>query len=291
VLADDFLDGNYLSNDMRIPVTLLQTNACSPLSTNAIRGRIWDNFSSESYKQLPPVGDVTVYDPFTGQPRQFPMPGGGLGYTRVPSLISLWSTAPFLLNNSVGPFNPSPSVPARMASFEESITQMLWPELRQRDPVLGDKVPGLIDRTTATSYLRIPAGYLPDFVRKSEPIARLIIPSLFNGQGGLEIGPIPKGTPVDLIANIQVVAEAGDPGQPVAHDARLVGVLARAIHDLKALPPNATDEQARQAFANLAEPLFELSKCPDYVVNRGHYFGTRLADPDKRALIAFLKTF
>ncbi len=36
VLADDFLDGNYLSNDMRIPVTLLQTNACSPLATNSI---------------------------------------------------------------------------------------------------------------------------------------------------------------------------------------------------------------------------------------------------------------
>ncbi len=35
VLAPDFLDGNYLSNDMRIPVTLLQTNACSPLATNS----------------------------------------------------------------------------------------------------------------------------------------------------------------------------------------------------------------------------------------------------------------
>jgi hypothetical protein len=39
-------------------------------------------------------------------------------------------------------------------------------------------------------------------------------------------------------------------------------------------------------------------KCPDYVVNRGHYFGTDkfseepgLSDDDKRALIEFLKTF
>ena len=32
------------------------------------------------------------------------MPRDGRGYTRVPSLISLWSTAPFLLNNSVGKF-------------------------------------------------------------------------------------------------------------------------------------------------------------------------------------------
>ena len=68
VQASDFLDGNYLSNDVRVPVTLLQTNACSPLATNAIAGNIWDNFSSDSYKSLPSVGTITVYDPYTGKP-------------------------------------------------------------------------------------------------------------------------------------------------------------------------------------------------------------------------------
>ncbi len=291
VLAPDFLDNNYLSNDMRIPVTLLQTNACSPLATNSIRDRIWDNFSSESYKELPPVGDITVYDPFTGRPRPFSMPAGGVGYTRVPSLISIWSTAPFLLNNSVGPFNPSPTVAARMSSFNSSIAQMLWPERRDHDPILGNSIPGVIDRTTATSYLRIPAGYLPEFVRRSEAIARLINPALFDGQGGLQIGPIPKGTPVDLIANLRLVAETDDPVQRAAHDTKLIGVLVRAVFDLKALPANSSDEQQIQVFANLSEPLFELSKCPDYVVNRGHYFGAQLSDADKGALIAFLKMF
>jgi hypothetical protein len=57
--------------------------------------------------------------------------------------------------------------------------------------------------------------------------------------------------------------------------------------------------------------MLKLSKCPDFVVNRGHYFGTAkfneteslsedersfgaepvLSDDDKRALIEFLKTF
>src|SRR6266446_2407210 len=32
VLADDFLDDNFLSSELRVPVTLLQTNACSPLA-------------------------------------------------------------------------------------------------------------------------------------------------------------------------------------------------------------------------------------------------------------------
>jgi hypothetical protein len=67
--------------------------------------------------------------------------------------------------------------------------------------------------------------------------------------------------------------------------------LVQLVRDLKALPPNSTDGQSRQVFANVGEQLFALSKCPDYVVNRGHYFGSNLSDGDKKALIAFLKTF
>jgi len=44
-------------------------------------------------------------------------------------------------------------------------------------------------------------------------------------------------------------------------------------------------------FADLVEPMLELSKCPDLVVNRGHLFGTDLSNDDKSALIEFLKTF
>ena len=44
-------------------------------------------------------------------------------------------------------------------------------------------------------------------------------------------------------------------------------------------------------FKDLVDPLLEVSKCPDFIVNRGHLFGTELPDADKRALIEFLKTF
>ncbi|MGC2199525.1 MAG: hypothetical protein WA633_05165 [Stellaceae bacterium] len=290
VNAGDFLDNNYLSNDMRIPVTLLQTNACSPLATNAIAGNVWDNFSSATYKELPSVGAITVYDPFTGAPRQFEMPAGGRGYTRVPSLVSVWSTAPFLLNNTVGRFNPSPSVEARMASFDDAITKMLWPERRDKDPVLGDKIPGLIDRTTVTSWLRIPTGYLPDVIKDTREVLQLIAPNLFN-EGGLEIGPIPAGTPVDLLANFEPLPPTTSLRERLAHDKAVVEVVVKLVRDLKALPQGASDEQARQVFANVGEQLFALSKCPDYVVNRGHYFGSHLSDQDKKALLAFLKTF
>jgi hypothetical protein len=290
VSASDFLDKNYLSSDMRVPVTLLQTNACSPLATNAIAGNIWDNFSSASYKGLPSVGAITVYDPFTGEPRPYQMPAGGRGYTRVPSLISVWATAPFLLNNSLGRFNQSPSVEARMASFDDAITKLLSPEKREKDAVLGDKVPGVIDRTSVTSWLRIPTGYLPDVVKDTQEVLALLAPKLFN-EGGLEIGPVPAGTPVDLLANFDPLPPTTGLRERLAHDKAVVKVVVQLLRDLKALPQGATDEQARKVFSNAGEQLFALSKCPDYVVNRGHYFGSGLSDADKKALIAFLKTF
>ena len=297
VLADDFLKDNYLSTELRVPVTLLETNACSPLARNALKDNIWDNFSSQTYKDLPSVGSITVHNPFTGQPWQYKMPAGGRGYTRPASLISVWSTAPFLLNNTVGKFNPSPSVAGRMDSFNDSIRQMLWPETRQKDSVLGDKVPGVIDRTTARSYLRVPIGYLPDSLQELQGPLQRYLPWLF-GDDSLEIGPIPAGTPVNLIANLELVLENPSLGERLKHDKKLVSVLLKLIHDLKALPKDASDEEARKVFANLAQPLLELSTCPDFVVNRGHYFGTRymkgeagLSDSDKLALIEFLKTF
>ena len=294
VMADDFLTDNYLSTDRRIPVTLLQTNACSPLATNAIGGNIWDNFSSQTYKDLPSVGKITVQNPIDGSPWEYPMPAGGRGYTRVPSLISLWSTAPFLLNNSVGKFNPSPAVEARMASFNDAIEKMLWPEKREKDSILGDKVPGFIYRTTATSYVKVAVGYMPEGFEKllswGDWLHRFVpwLPlPLSYSEGVVKIGPIPKGTPVSLLTNIDLESNR----------AELVKLLLKMKDDLKRTE-GASDEEAAKVFKNLVPDLLKVSKCPDYVVNKGHYFGTAffkeeapLSDEDKWALVEFLKTF
>jgi hypothetical protein len=260
-------------------------------------GNIWDNFSSQTYKDLPSVGSITVYHPFTGTASTYTMPAGGRGYTRPPSLISVWSTAPYLLNNSVGKFDPDPSVAARMGSFQDSIEKMLWPEKREKDSLLGDKIPGVIDRTNQTSYIRIAAGYLPDFLRPLLGPGQRFFPWLF-GDSGVVIGPVPKGTPVDLLANLDLLGDATDPDEQLKHQKKVLELLLAMKHDLEALPAGASDEDANKVFANLVPQLLELSKCPDYVVNRGHYFGTSyfkeeptLSDEEKHALIAFLKTF
>jgi hypothetical protein len=282
-LADDFLDSNFLSNELRVPVTLLETNACSPLATNAIAGDIWNDFSSSSYKSLPSVGSVTVHHPRTGEPKEYAMPAGGRGYTRPASLISLWSTAPFLLNNTIGRFMWTGRVADRMASFDDGIRQLLWPETRQAgDPEYGatrfitksgKMAPGLIDRTEVMSSLSIPKGFLGKIGKVT---------------GDLSIGDFPKGTPVGLLANVDF--------QQVD---KLIELVPTLIRDFKKLPLNPTNEKAREVLENLIDPLLSVSKCPDLVVNRGHYFGTDflpegegepgLVDEDKEALIAYLK--
>ena len=289
VLAGDFLRDNYLSTERRIPVTLLQTNACSPLATNALGGNIWDNFSSQTYKNLPSAGKMTFYNPIDASPFDYELPAGGRGYTRVPSLTSLWSTAPFLLNNSVGKFNWEPSVESRMDAFNDAIGKMLWPEKRDKDPILGDKVPGFVYRTTTTSYIKLAPGFLPDSLHKlltwNDWLARWF-PWLFSEEG-VRIGPIPKGTPVSLLTNIDLETDKLD----------LAGLLLKMKADLKQVEGKG-DAEAAQVFKNLVPDLIKVSKCPDYIVNKGHYFGTNffreeqpLADEDKRALIEFLKTF
>ncbi|MGE7368928.1 hypothetical protein ACQKKX_07630 [Neorhizobium sp. NPDC001467] len=305
-LKPDFLDGNFLSTEMRVPVTLLATNACSPLATNGIAGNIWDNFTSQSYKDLPSVGTIKVRDPFSGEQKDYVMPAGGRGYTRPATLAALWSTAPYLLNNSVGPGlpfdTPNPTVEYRVNAFDASIREMLWPERRRKDTLLGNKGVGEIYRTTDASYLSISAGFLPPkLAALLEPLERWL-PWLF-GDGGVRIGPIPKGTPVNLLSNLPLRLDDANLAQNVEHDAKLLKLVLDIKGKLKELDGSASDEQAVRVFQSLREPLLELSKCPDFEVNRGHYFGTgqvpaiagvpsppALSDPDKEALIAFLKT-
>jgi hypothetical protein len=184
-----------------------------------------------------------------------------------------------------------------MSSFQNSIEQLLWPEKRDKDPVLGDKIPGLMDRTTKTSYLRIPGGYLPDFLKPLLGPGQRWFPSIF-GEGGVQLGPIPAGTPVDLLANLDLLGEPASESEKIAHDTKVLKLLLKMKGDLDSLPRNATDDDARKVFVNLIQPLMELNKCPDFIVNRGHYFGTSyfaeepgLTDQEKKDLIEFLKTF
>ena len=97
----------------------------------------------------------------------------------------------------------------------------------------------------------------------------------------------------------------------MSHEVNFTQLLARFLLNWPSLDLDADDATMLAWVARLRGPLLQLLKCPDFVVNRGHYFGTAefnnlvglssdersfgqeaaLSDDDKRALIEFIKTF
>jgi hypothetical protein len=142
------------------------------------------------------------------------------------------------------------------------------------------------------------------------PIARQAIKKLVDPDGFLRLGPIPQGMPVNLLANLQPLAESKVPSEIANHYDELFDLLKTLKLDLLTASSTADDAALRKHFADARESLMKLNKCPDFVVNRGHYFGTAkfnetdgltedekaygqepvLSDDDKNALIEFLKT-
>jgi len=161
----DFEEDNYLSADRRHPAPRIGTNACAALASNALRGHVWNDFSSETYKALPAVGAIRVENPWTGGEESYEMPDGGRGYYRTPSLVALWASAPYLHNNSVGRFTGDPSVAGRMAAFEDGIEKLLRPERRAETSCApdfaGDPSCPPVCRTTRESWLRSTTATCP----------------------------------------------------------------------------------------------------------------------------------
>jgi hypothetical protein len=236
VMANDFLDNNYLSDDVRHPVSEIGTNIARAMGSNATAGHIWANFSSDTYKQLPPVHITGLVDPLhTNLKLLLPVEAtGGRGYYRTPNLANIWATAPLLHNNSVGIFNGDPSVAGRLAAYQDAMEKLLWPDRR-----LGVKS---IQRTTMAS-------------------------KFYYAEGGSVC--ISKGTPVSLIANVDVVTP-----EHFRKDNSFTRFLC-----------NVTSGGSLNALFLLVD------NAPDFIQDRGHVYGAELSDADKKALIEYMKLF
>ena len=177
----EFLNDNYLSTDLRIPVTLTETNSARAVATNALKGHVWSEFASATYQSLPDVGKVTYTDPITGEHSTYQPPGNGPGYYRVPSLVSVWTSAPLLHNNSLGYYIADDlklrvSVKGRLDMFDDAIKKLLWKARRGLTPsgwgglrgatnaTWHGTDPGWIFRTDTETSLRIPAGHIRHLV-------------------------------------------------------------------------------------------------------------------------------
>jgi hypothetical protein len=273
VLRDDFLKDNYMSDDDRYPVSELGTNAQRALGTNAMAGSTWGQMSSQTYKDQrkplellqdkdPSGKQMPLYNPLTGkQDSKFT---GNRAFYRTPTLVSIWATAPYLHNNSVGMYTRDPSIAGRMIAYEDGMTKLLWPEKR-----LGVKS---IIITTEDSKL-------PDVF----PMLKTLLPE-FADLPGLELDLVwvPKGTPINLFMNI--------------HPRDIKAILQAYVDGILQGQPKARftelcTKNHAVAQQKMMEKLLEVNVCPDFIEDRGHTYGSQLSDEDKRALIEYMKYF
>src|SRR5262245_36145222 len=186
VLRDDFLTDNYLSDDKRYPVSELGTNAARATGTNALAGHMWGQMSNLGYKQLKEervalrdydndFKPIDLYNPLTGKYEiKF---ATAKAFYRTPTLVSIWATAPYLHNNSVGEYNGDPSIAGRMAAYEDGMSKLLWPERRRG--VAAEKVTSEDTR-------------LPDLFS----LLKTLDPELAAFDFDPELLRVPKGTPI-----------------------------------------------------------------------------------------------
>lgn len=359
VEQEAFWRDNFLSTDYRVPINYVGTNSARAMATNAMTGHMWQDFSSEDYRKLPSVGLIPFFNPFKGEagemdeytprhkaPAGVPDGGGGPGFYRVPTLISIWATAPLLHNNSLGLFNADPSVDGRLLAFDDAIRKLLWPARRLQSSSYNGATPerlaqdrGLIWRTPVDSYLTVPARHFPYLATTNLEILMKLVEgrswlrdprafwlptalgavgllALLKGQrgfkrrlafgyapilaalglafvmsfligrlGDVRLGPIPAGTPVNLLANINPEASRSDLKEAVDATTKALGEI-----ESGGLEGDAMREVLR---SRVAPALMKVSKCPDFVMDKGHDFPwfKSMTDDDKDALIELLKTF
>ncbi len=294
VAKDDFLANNTLTDDVRYPVSELKENAGRALASNAIAGHIWEQFSSPEYKAQPAARPLTLYNPVTDKSdRTWQPPAGGRGYYRTASLVSIWATAPFLHNNSVGAFTGDPSVNGRIAAFNDAVRKLLWPA--QRDGVKSMK------RASTRTYFNVRLGVIGDAaiqeLRSYKPelpkvpgLPEIKLPNPFEIVENKTLRfPVPQGTPINLLANINI----SDPARRVKAVIWYVKYVAQTdiAAELRKVP-KIGDELAKvpdRLASEAMDELLKISDYPDLIEDHGHEYGASLGDDDKAALVEYLK--
>ena len=117
-------------------------------------------------------------------------------------------------------------------------------------------------------------------------IIGLGVVGIFVGQiiynNGITIGYIPRGTPINLLVNIN------SPG--TFEDEEKVKLLKKIVIDLAKVQAKKLPTLDHPKVPNLVPNLLKINRCSDFVLDRGHTFGADLPDDEKRALIEYLKT-
>lgn len=176
------LQQDWLGNDELLPYTEIGTNRCRAIQTNHLQGHLWEQFSSLDYKDRSSPGTseriVNPLLPWVGGSNPFGMQQdyeGGQGYLRNISLLSVWSSAPLLHNNALGPYplqpdgTPDYTVKGRVGAFEAAMQELLTSDNLDDSPHRQPLI------TAAASDIDVPAredggGLLSLTLEQGDPV-------------------------------------------------------------------------------------------------------------------------
>lgn len=175
---------DWLGNDELTEYDDVGTNRCRAMHDNHNRGHIWDQFSSETFKNYPPAGTeprvINRLAPVVGgvESGKKDIGGGGPGYYRNISLLSVWSHAPFLHNNALGNLTYLDdgtydyTVKGRVDQFEAAMKMLLTPSAERPQKItLVDEDITLATREDGKGpfYLTVPEGTPINAVASQNP--------------------------------------------------------------------------------------------------------------------------
>ena len=180
--TSDIYGQDWLGNDEPTAFNIVGTNNCRALHDNHNEGHIWEEFSSEDYKQRGSPGSVPVV-----LNRLIPILGGvevsqktisgGPGYLRNISLLSIWSHSPFLHNNAIGELSTLEdgktldyTVAGRIKQFEQAFDELM----RSDNPTVTGARPQKITRTSRDFKLALREdgqGFIKLPVSQGTPLA------------------------------------------------------------------------------------------------------------------------
>jgi hypothetical protein len=292
------LRADWMGSDEATLVSEVGTFRCRALHSNHMKGRVWQEYGSETLRSRAPESNVRE----GGE--------GGRGYYRNISLLSLWAHAPFMHNNAMGPelcgkaqnaaneFYRSPYVDPQGALSPPDKA----PACRAFDP----SVRGRFELYKASmEELLNPDRRTPKITKFSENVPIPFGPRLWDGKEEKQVLGfslvIPAGASAGALGNFQHKRFVNDLVQSKLHPddlrARLTkqfgaqrgGEAFTAINEVR---EEVTHDPATMLEEIRKRPeLLELySACGALIENDGHRFGEGLSASDKKALTAFLAT-
>ena len=293
---DPTLRLDWLSNGRPYLASQIGTNPARSLHSNHMASRVWDQYAARD------LHDREV-DPNLHEV----LKGGGRGYYRPVSLLSVWAFAPFMHNDAIGPevcSKPAdPTLDFYVSPYVDSDGKQManappcWPF----DPSVEGR--WKLYKASMEDLLH-PDRRIPKIALTGEDIVVDVVPRLKIGNMDTSLSlRVPKGTPAVLLNSLRYK----DLLQDIVLIDREPEKLVAKYHDL--LPPDRFKElqenlsKLRAALRAGAKSFsFDLTQAEgqfiqayysnvlEQVENTGHRFGEKLSEHEKQALIAYLAT-